>query len=331
VTRRRAVVAGALAALAPSAWSQAAAKVYRIGILSITQPPRDADSQRIDDAFVQALRERGYSAGSNLVLERRYAEGVASRLPALAAELVQRHPDAIVVNSNPGALAAKQATATIPIVMVLVSDPVAAGLVASLARPGGNLTGVTDIQSSLTLKRLELLKAAVPNARRIANLTAELGGFDPDARAAIRHEEDAAAARMGLTLTRYPLRSPDEFGAATAAIASARPDALFLEHRPLSFVLRRQIAEFAARQRLPSIGSQREQTLAGVLLSYGTSTAWQARTASYLDRVLKGADPAELPIEQPTTFEFVVNLKTAKEIGTAIPPSLLLRADEVIE
>ena len=330
--RRDFTVAGAAAILAPSTQAQAPSRIWRVAVLSITSAPRDADAIRIVGAFADALRERGYVEGQNVVFDRRFADGVASRLPALAAELVQLAPDVIVVNANPVAQAALQATTTIPIVMILVSDPVRAGLVASLARSGNNLTGITDIQSELTFKRLELLKAAVPGVTRVANLTSNIGGFDAATLASMRDEEVAAAARIGFVLTHHPFQAPPEFGAALASVASVRPQALFLDHRPLNYVLRREIAEFATRQRLPCIGSQREQAAAGILMAYGTSTAWQSRMAAgYVDRILKGAKPSDLPIEQPTTFELVVNVKTAKEMGLSIPRSVLVSADELIE
>jgi putative ABC transport system substrate-binding protein len=330
--RRELALAGALALLASSTRAQAPSRIWRVGVLSITSAPRDADARRIVAAFGDALRERGYVEGRNLVFERRFADGVASRLPALAAELVALAPDVIVVNANPVAHAARQATTTIPIVMVLVSDPVRAGLVASLAGSGNNLTGITDIQSELTFKRLELLKAAVPGVTRVASLTSNIGGFDPATLVSMRGAEAAAASRMGLVLTHHAFQAPPELGAALASVASARPQALFLDHRPLNYVLRREIAEFATRERLPCIGSQREQAAAGILMTYGTSTAWQSRMAAgYVDRIFKGAKPSELPIEQPTTFELVVNLKTAKEIGVVMPQSLLVSADEQIE
>ena len=225
-----------------------------------------------------------------------------------------------------------EATSSTPIVMILVSDPVGAGLVTSLSRPGGNLTGITDIQEDLTLKRVELLKIAMPKAVRIFVLTSDIGGFDPAQLAALHKEQSESALGMGVSLSRFDIRTATDFPSVTAAVERERPDALFLDHRPINFYLRKSIAQFAIERRLPTMGSQREQATAGILMSFGTSTAWQIREAAkYVDRILKGARPADLPIEQPTQFELVINMKTAKVLGLMIPRSLLLRANEVIE
>ena len=309
--------------------TQQAGRVYRIGALGGPRPSAepDDDSRRLREVFTQAMRERGYVEGANLIIERRYLEGGGDRLPGLASELAGLGLDVIVAASYPAARAMKEATTTTPIVMLLVSDPVGAGLVASLARPGGNLTGLSDYQEDLTLKRLELLKTAVPRAERVAILSTKVATFD-----ATPLDVLVAARAMGVTLFRVDIQAPEDFASAAAAIVRERPDALFLDHRPVIFILRREIAQFAAAHSLPTMASLREHAAAGMLMSYGTSTAGQLRTvAGYVDKILKGAKPGDLPIEQPTTFELIINLKTAKALGLTIPQSLLVRADEVIQ
>jgi len=339
--RRRALVrvfagcaqAGGWLAVTFGAAAQPAARVYRIGIVGAVPPAAaDADTLRLTELFYETLRRRGYVEGRNLVVERRYTEGRAERLPALVAELTRLDLDVLVVTGNPAAKAAKAATKTIPIVMLLVSDPVGAGLVTSLARPDANLTGTTDVQEDLTLKWVALLKAITPGASRVAILSSEIGGFDPARPAAIRDARTASARAMGVSISHFDLNAPSDLDHAVAAIARERPDALFLDHHPLSYILRRVIAEFAIQQRLPTFGSLREQARAGILMTYGASAAWQVRAAaSYVDRILKGAKPADLPIEQPTIFDLAINLKTARALGVTIPQSVLLHADEVIE
>jgi len=313
--------------------AQRSGRTHRLGVLGVLPPdPSDPDTVRLFEVFVQVLRERGYVEGDNLIIERRYWGGVVDRLPKLAAELASLKLDAITVNTNPAAQAMKEATSSTPIVMLLVSDPVGAGLVRSLSRPGGNLTGVTDIQEDLTLKRIELLKMAMPQATRVSVLTSDIGGFDPARLAAIRKEQSESALGMGVSLSRFDIRTAADFPSAAAAIERERPDALFLDHRPINFYLRKAIAQFAIDHRLPTVASQREQAAAGIMMSFGTSTAWQSReAANYVDKILKGAAPADLPIQQPTQFELVINVKTANAIGLKIPQALLLRADEVIE
>jgi putative ABC transport system substrate-binding protein len=315
------------------ALAQRSGRVYRVGVLGVLPAdPSDADAVRLGEVFLQALRERGYVEGDNLVIERRFWGGVVDRLPKLAAELASLNLDVVTVNTNPAAKAMKEATSSTPIVMLLVSDPVGAGLVPSLSRPGGNLTGVTDIQEDLTLKRIELLKMAMPKAARVSVLTSDIGGFDPVRLAAIRKGQSESALGMGVSLSRFDIRTAADFAGVAAAIEREHPDALFLDHRPINFYLRKSIAQFAIDHRLPTMASQREQATAGILMSFGTSTAWQAREAAdYVDKILKGAAPADLPIQQPTQFELVINMRTAKVLGLTVPQSLLLRADEVIE
>ena len=250
----------------------------------------------------------------------------------MPADLVRLNVDVIVVISAPGAKAAKEASATIPIVMAGTSDPVGAGLEASLARPGGTITGISDYQLDLIPKRIELLRAAAPKVVRVANLFGNFGGFGAEKLAALASERDAAAKAMGMSLLQIQMNTPQDFDSATAAVVRERPDALLLSPNPTNFVLRWELAEFAARQRLPTMAARREEAFAGMLMSYGPSNLdiWRA-SAVYVDKIFKGAKPGDLPIEQPTKFELVINLKTAKTLGLTIPQSLLLRPDEVIQ
>jgi putative tryptophan/tyrosine transport system substrate-binding protein len=239
--------------------------------------------------------------------------------------------DVLVTTNGRAITAAKEATSTIPIVTI-GSDPVGRGLVNSLAHPGGNITGIANYSLDLTLKRLELLKVAVPKAVRVVSVGDPGGGWDPAKLAALRKENDAATKATGVTLLRVELTASTAFDSATAAIARERPDALLLSSTTTNFRLQREIAEFAAKWRLPSVASRREEALAGILMTYGPSRDDTYRGAAiFVDKILKGAKPADLPIEQPTKFELVINLKTAKAIGLTIPQSLMGRADEVIQ
>jgi len=299
-------------------------KVRRIGFLAGGAPPPASASPPI----VQGLRELGYVEGQNLTIEYRYAEGKIDRLPDLAAELVHLRVEIIVVQGYPAAHAAKQATATIPIVIVSAGDPVGTGLVASLARPGGNITGVSFQETELSGKRLELLKEAVPRLSRVAVLwnTADLG-------MSLRSREIQAAARaLGLTLQPLGVREPSDFDGAFSAMARERPDALFVVADPLTTLNRRRILDFAAKGRLPAMYEFSSYVNDGGLMAYGPSFSEMSRRAAvYVDKVLKGARPADLPVEQPTRFELAVNLKTAKALGLTIPPSIMVRADQVIQ
>ena len=330
---RRTFVGGIAAGLliAPLAAAQQAGKVWRIGFIRHV-PATTPEAARNWEAFRQALQESGYIEGKNLAFELRFSEGKIERFPALAAELVGLKVDVIVVGSAPGAKAAMEATAKIPIVMAGTSDPVGAGLVASLARPGGNVTGIADYQVDLIPKRLELLKTVAPKVVRVANVFGNFGGFDAAKRAAITSEQDAAAKALGVSLLRLQMNTPQDFDATIATIVRERPDALLLSPNPTNLILRNNLAEFALKQRLPTMAARREEALAGMLMSYGPSlTDESRRVAVYVDKIFKGAKPADLPIEQPTKFELVINLKTAKALGLTIPQSLLLRADEVIQ
>jgi ABC-type uncharacterized transport system substrate-binding protein len=307
--------------LGPTA--QPSGKVYRIGFLSTNPPPA-----RAWEALLDGLREHGYHDGQNLVFERRFSEGHAERFPEFAAELVRLQVDCIIVMTTPAALAAKHATQTIPIVMPTMIDPVGAGLVASLARPGGNLTGLSTLNPELSGKRLELLKEVVPGLTRVAVLW---NAANP-ANASAWHETQTAARALGLLLHAQDVRGPQDLEGAFARTAQARPEALIVLGDSLINMYEQHIAAFATQHHLPSIFTRRESVMAGGLLFYGSSLPDRLRrAASYVDRILKGATPADLPVEQPMKFELVINLKTAKTLGLTIPPRVLFQADEVIE
>jgi len=308
-------------------------KVWRIGYIANSQPTTP-DTQRIWDAFRQALQERGYIEGSNIVFEKRYLEGKPERAPDFASELVRLRVDLIVAAANPATVAAKEATSSIPIVMVSVADPVGAGLVKSLARPGANLTGIANFPQDLIPKRLELLRSVLPQASRVAFIRClKCAALDPPATESARMNGWVSAPQnLGLTLAFVDLSSPQSLDDATAAVLRARPDAVFLALNPVNFFLRTQLADFAIRERLPMFAFAPEQATAGSLMTYGINYRDMWREAAvYVDKILKGAKPADLPIEQPTKFELTFNLKTAKALGLTIPKELLLRADEVIQ
>jgi len=318
---------GAMLLAAPlAAGAQQPAKVPRIGYLSPLSPP--ADSIRIE-AFRQGLRDLGYVEGQNIAIEYRYAEGRFDRLPDLAAELVRLKVEVIVAASTPGILAAKNATSTIPIVMTLSADPVPTGLVSSLARPGGNITGLSLLSGELNQKRLELLKEVVPNLSRVAALW---NPANPASRFQLK-ETEAAARVLGVQLQPLEVRGPDpDFEGAFQAATRGRAGALITPDDLLIFIHRTRIVDFAAKKRLPAMHGFRELADAGGLMSYTANRPHLFRGAAmYVDKILKGAKPADLPVEQPTKFELVINLKTAKALGLTIPPSLLGRADEVIQ
>jgi putative tryptophan/tyrosine transport system substrate-binding protein len=299
-----------------AAEAQPPGKVYRIGFLSTDPPPA-----RGWEALLDGLRERGYSEGRNLVFERRFSEGKAERFPELAAELVRLRVDLIIVMTTPAALAAKHATQTIPIVMPAAIDPVDAGLVASLAQPGGNITGLSSVGPELSGKRLELLQEVVPGMTRVAVLW---NGANP-ANAVVWQETQAAARALGLQLHAQDLEG------AFALTAQVRPEALLVLGDSLIYMHEQHIVEFAAQHHLPSMFSRRESVMAGGLMSYASRLPDRYRRAAYyVDRILKGTRPADLPVEQPMQFELVINLKTAEALGLTIPPTLLFQADEVI-
>ncbi len=303
---------------------QQPAKIWRIGYLDGSSP---SARTTLVAAFKDRLRELGY-APSQYVLDSRWAEGYDERLPSLAAELVRDKPDLIFTVGPLSASAAAQATKTIPVVFVGVGDPVGTGLVPSLARPPANVTGITLLAIELAPKRLEALKQAVPGAARVAIL------WNPASPVNERElkEARAAAGPLGVTLVAVEFRNPEELDEAFVATMRQRPDAVFVLSSPVTFLNRPKIADFGLKHRLPMICALREYALSGCLMSYGPSYIDHfRRAAGYVDKVLKGAKPADLPVEQPTKFELVVNLKTAKALGLAISQSLLLRADEVIE
>ena len=270
------------------------------------------------DAFRQGLRELGYIEGQNITVEYRFASGQVERLPNLAAELVRLRPDVIVTPGTPASLAAKQATGTIPIVFAGVADAVCAGLIANLARPGGNVTGLTSISAELSGKRLELLKGVVPNASRVAVL------HNPADRSNVLvfKELQAAAPALGLTLQSIEVRNPSEFAGAFAAMTRERAHAFFGAAGVLTFAHRKSIVDLAAESWVPAMWGHRQFVEIGGLMSYAVNFYDQLRrAAAYVDQLLKGAKPGDLPVQQPTKFEFILNLKTAKALGLTVPPS----------
>ncbi len=317
-----------LLALGSFAAAQQPKKVLRIGYL--TGADAATESAR-SEGIRLALRERGYIEGQNIATEYRYAEGKRDQLPALAAELVRLKVNIIVAGGGESVIeAAKNASKTIPIVMVGGgSDPVAAGYVQSLARPGGNITGLTNLGRELGGKRLELLKEAVPKAARVAVL------YDPATPASVRDVKEVlpvGARALKLTIQPWEIRSADDFDNVFSAMGNQRPDGLYVFNSPLMRPNRKRIADFALKSRLPSVHESKEAAEAGGLMYYGADlTDSYRRVAYYVDKILKGAKPADLPVEQPTKFELVINLKTAKEIGVTIPQSMLYRADKVIK
>jgi putative ABC transport system substrate-binding protein len=327
MTTRRAILSTLaiyLVAVPLAAEAQPAGKVWRIGYLTYGARPSD---DRPPAALRQALGELGYLDGRTVTYVGRWAEARRDRLPGLAAELVDLKVDLIVTLGTPAAEAAKAATSTIPIVIASYEDAVGIGLIASLARPGANITGITD-QAELSAKRLELLKEAVPKASRIAVL------WNADHRAmTLRYGEIERAARI-LHVAVQPLgvREPDDFDVAFSAMTRDRPDALFLVTDALTTLNRKRVLDFAAVRRIPAMYEFGFLVREGGLMSYGADfdDIWP-HAAVYVDRILKGAKPGELPVEQPTRYYLVINLKTAKALGLTIPPSLLLRADEVIQ
>ncbi len=326
---RRTFLAGTGAVLlaAPlAAEAQQAGKIYRVGYLSAGS----RESQEpVYQALLRGLIGRGWIEGQNLMVERRWAEGRNERLPALATELVQRKVEVIVAVAEPAALAAKNATKSVPIVMLFVGDPVGGKFVASLARPGGNVTGLTFTPTlELLGKRLALLKEAIPHASRVAILS---NPANPSHVRELRAVE-AAARPLRLQLQRLDARSPEDFDRAFAAMARERADGLLVPTDSMFTIHRARLAELAATHHLPTMYGIREFVVAGGLMAYGVNLVDYVEGAPlYVDKILKGARPGDLPVEQPTKFELVINLKTAKAFGLTIPPSLLQRADEVIQ
>jgi putative tryptophan/tyrosine transport system substrate-binding protein len=324
--KRRELLRVFAAVLAGALVGEAAAQAGkpRLAVLYQGTQPASADLH----AFVDGLRELGWVDGRNLTLDVRYAEGRMEQFPGLAAEAVARKPDLIVAMTTPGTQAAKAATSTIPIVMAAVSDPVGSKLVSSLAHPGGNVTGLSLLAPELSVKRLDILKQAVPSLARLGVLwNVRNGGMQLRFR-----EVSAAAPPLGVQVLSFEVGGSAGFEEAFAAMSRRRPLALLVMADPVTLGQRRRTVEFAQHQRIPAIYEVREFVDAGGLISYGINLeAHFRRAATYVDRILKGAKPAGLPVEQPTQFELVINLKTAKALGLEIPPALRARADEVIE
>ena len=314
-----------------AARAQQLERTRRISILSPGSSELADPTFNMLNTFLQRLHELGYTEGENLTIERRFANGSSDQLGELAAELVRRKPDIIVAFSTTAALQVKQATATIPIVTVAMADPVADELVARLARPGGNVTGTTFLGPELVSKRLQLLRELLPGLSHVAALW-HPNAYSERTMVDVRNEVEVAARTLGLQLQLVPAVSPDDFFNAFDAMARERAEALIVMPSPMLFGEYRRIVSIAASNKLPAMGAARGFVDLGGLMSYGANLPDLARqTATYADKILKGAKPAELAVEQPTKFEFVINLKTAKELGITVPPSLLARADEVIE
>ena len=327
--RRRVVMALAAASLAAArvGFAQPPAKVWRVGFLSPRRRPVSLDTDYYG-AFPRRMRELGYVEGRNLVIEWRFAEGEYGRLPAFAAELVKLNVDVILALGPPGAAAAKQATDTIPIVFVVSSDPVQAGLVRSMAKPGGNITGLSNLAGDLSSKHVEMLLAVAPKLSRVAVL---LNPANP-AHRAIQQNVEAAARQAGIELVVVNAKTAAEIESAFSALVRGNAGALVVALDPLFIQHGPEIAAQAARHRLPSIFANREYAEAGGLLSYGQNQVEiYRRAAGYVDRIFRGARPGDLPVEQPTKLELVVNLKTAKALGLPVPQQLQTRADKLIE
>jgi putative tryptophan/tyrosine transport system substrate-binding protein len=314
-----------LFALSYSVSAQQAKKVPRIGYVDAGSP---ATTGHRAQAFVQGLHELGYVDGQNIVIEYRWADGKLERLPGFVAELVRLRVDVIVSSATPAIRFAKEQTSTIPIVMAGVTDPVGVGFVTSLAHPGGNITGLTHLSPDLTGKRLELLKEVVPRLLRVAVLWNPNQPGQP-----LAYKESQVAARaLKVTLVSMEARNREEIERVLSAMGRERLQGFFELPDPLTFFNRELITDFAAKHRLPAMYSFREYVDAGGLMSYGTSFPdLFHRAATYVDKILKGAKPADLPVEQPKKFEFVINLKAAKQIGLTIPPTVLAQADKVIK
>ena len=316
-----AILALGLLAISKPAVAQPPSKVHRVGVLgNENNPPWEG--------FRQGLRDLGYVDGQNITIEWRWSQGKPDRFPGLATEVVALKPDVIVASGTQATRAAKRATSAIPIVMTTSSYPDKIGLVNSLSRPGGNVTGLSNVGPELSGKKLELLKEIAPKASRVAVLFNSSSEVEP---LTVR-ELSAAATAAGVEIQSVEVRSPDDFPTAFATLSPSRVHALLAIGNPINFRGRQLIADFALKHRLPSIYDERLFVEAGGLMSYAPSfTDSFRRAATYVDKILKGAKPADLPVEQPTKFELVINVKTAKILGLSIPPSLLLRADRLVE
>ena len=326
--KRRAFITllGSAAAWPLAASAQPPGEIYQVGLLSGAAAIGATDERR--KALIGGLAARGFVEGRNFVLEQRWANAQIERLGGLAAELVAAHMDVIITFGYPAALAAKVTAKNIPVVVTGAGDPVAAGLVEGLSRPGGNLTGVTELSTELSAKRLEILKDALPNLRSVAMLwnAADLGMT-----LRYRAAEDAARV-LGVKVQTLGVREPDDFDHAFAEMTRDRPDAILMVSDALTNLNRKRVVEFAKNQRLPTIFEVSALVRDGGLMSYGPKQSEIGeRAAEFVVRILRGARPAELPLELPTRFEFLVNLRTARALGLDIPPTLLARADEIIE
>ena len=319
------VAAGALLAAPFAAEAQQTSRVRRIGYLSA--PTRES-VEPVVQAFLRALRELGWVEGQNLLIEYRWADGKIERLPELAAELVRLKVELIVAPAGTAALAAMKATSSIPIVMIFPADPVGLGLVASMRRPGGNVTGTTSTPSpELFGKQLQILKETIPRATRVAML---LNPADLAFGTQVK-EVEAAAGAMHIRIQRAEARGPEEFEGAFASMARERAEALLVANDTTLLVNRARVAELALKSRLPTMNYYREMVEAGGLMAYAVNMSdFIARAAAYVDKILKGTKPADLPVEQPTKFELIINLQTAKALALTIPPLVLARADELI-
>lgn len=318
------LLAGAAAAWPLALRAQQTGKIYTVGSLTAGAGAPIPGITTLGDT----LRELGWIEGKNIAFERRYAENRLDRLPALAAELVDLKVDVIVAAGTLAPLAAKRATTTIPIVMTAAGDPVGSGLVPNLARPGGNVTGLSLMVPDLGGKRLELLKELLPRMSRVAVLWNAANPYP----ALVFKETERAAQTLGIKVQSLEVQEPNDFGNAFEAAERHQPDALIMVEDPLTIDFRKQIADFALTHRLPAMNGFRQFVDAGGLMAYGASLSdLLRRAAGYVDKILRGAKPSDLPVEQPTKFELIINLKTAKALGIEIPPMLLARADELIE
>ena len=325
VSRLAALAASPAIAFTPqSIYAQRPAAPRRIGVLLLAFSPESKGAQQ----FRQGLLDAGYTEGRDVVIEWRYANGDYAQVPGLAADLVQRKVDVIVADTTLATQAVRHATSTIPIVMAGVADPVGSGLVANLAHPGGNVTGLSIMLAELIAKRLQLLKEAIPRLTRVAVLSNPVTPWHQKAVADLK----AAAPSLAIQLSFVSVRTPEEVRPAFSAVNRAHAQALYLLESSFSYIHRTTLLELASKARLPTIHGLRQFVYEGGLMSYGANFGNSfRRSAGYVDRILKGAKPGDLPIEQPTQFELIVNLKTAKALGLTIPESILLRADEVIK
>jgi len=332
--RRRELITllgGAVATWPLIAHTQQATKMPQIGVLSLGRGDKSDASLTALNAFMPALGELGYTEGQNITFDRKFADGDANKLSRLAQEFVERRVDAIVVFSTPVARAAKQATSAIPIVAIAMADPVEDGLVSSLAGPGGNVTGTSFLGPELVSKRLQLLKQIVPSVSRVVVLW-HPRAYGERTMAGMLKEIEIAAQSLGIKLQLVPAAGPDDLDNAFATMPTERADGLIVFPSPMLFGQYSRIVTFAANTRLPAIYAAREGAELGGLVSYGVNLPDLSRaTAIYLNKILKGAKPAELPVQQPTKFELVINLKTARALGLTISRDILLIADEVIE